>query len=454
VTALRLPNGVTYPPYLPLFHFFTRQAESERAAASGLLLSTMPHTTTKKQRLVNHHGVVADGNDYEVTFDDLGVDVLANILAFLVVDDIMRSRRINKKSKEAVKMTIVPPTDFFVYSMRQYNVMRAITRAMPNLQQIDIGSIRPHKFNDGEDPTEREREAETAHRRSLDIEIISNFRKLRILELFRPELNGRYPFLFNSFPMLQKLRIRCCCDLKFDLGMLAGFPVLKEFHSDSNDCLTGNINSLRVLKDTLEKVNIRWCDNVEGNFMDLADFPRLKELKLGKTAVTGDIRDIGSDDFSSLEWLTLPKGVYGGNSYELQRISDAPELTRAVYRLKKQRPTLKMNKDWCANLSEDSPDWYESADEDILMPPFRVRFIEVGSRIGYRWEGDYHYGCTPCEVNWLDPEPESDSREYEDYVADYNRIQGEIGPYRGHYEPPSEEQYTLLYEEYLAEIDD
>lgn len=39
--------------------------------------------------------------------------------------------------------------------------------------------------------------------------------------------------------------------------------------------------------------------------MDLADFPHLKELGLEETGVTGDIRDIGDNDFSSLE-------VYGG----------------------------------------------------------------------------------------------------------------------------------------------
>ena len=76
--------------------------------------------------------------------------------------------------------------------------------------------------------------------------------------------------------------------------------------------------------------------------MDLADFPYLKELKLNDTAVTGDIRDIGENDFSSLERLILPKSVYGGDGYVLQRISDAPDLMRAVYLLKKQRQTLKM----------------------------------------------------------------------------------------------------------------
>ncbi len=65
--------------------------------------------------------------------------------------------------------------------------------------------------------------------------------------------------------------------------------MLKELDCIMNSHLTGNINSLRVLKDTLEKVTINSCWNVEGNFIDLADFPHLKELNLRWTAMTGDI---------------------------------------------------------------------------------------------------------------------------------------------------------------------
>ncbi len=108
--------------------------------------------------------------------------------------------------------------------------------------------------------------------------------------------------------------------------------------------------------------------------MDLADFPHLIELNLLGTAVTGDIRDIGENDFLSLECLNLPKDVYGGNGYEFQRISDAPDVVSAIYLLKKQRPALEMGY-WYVRLSGDSPDWYESAfeeDEDADSPPFYI----------------------------------------------------------------------------------
>ena len=87
--------------------------------------------------------------------------------------------------------------------------------------------------------------------------------------------------------------------------MLSGFPLLRELDCEHNYRVTGNIRRLRVLKDTLEKVNISVCEGVEGNFMDLADFTNLKDLFLPVTAVTGDIRDIGESDFPSLEELDL-----------------------------------------------------------------------------------------------------------------------------------------------------
>ncbi len=96
----------------------------------------MPHYPSKKQKLEGLLGhPVADGNDFLVSFGDLGVDLLANVLGFLLPKDVMSKRSINKKTREAVKRTI-PPDDFCVNRMRDYNVMNVMTRAMPNLQQI------------------------------------------------------------------------------------------------------------------------------------------------------------------------------------------------------------------------------------------------------------------------------------------------------------------------------
>jgi len=396
----------------------------------------------------------------EATFDDLS-DVLPIILGYFKPKHIMRNRRVCKKWKEAARKTIVPLTDFHLFSRDRYNGMRVMATVMPNLQQITIDSLGTgNKWSDGEDPDEpwaRYYADQTSH----DIGIISNFSKLRILNISSLSLNGRYPLLFNSFPLLQKLSIKSCNHIKWDLEMLAGLPSLKELNCDHHSrYVTGNINSLRVLKDTLEKVIIH-CNNVEGIVVDLADFPRLKELDLFKTDVTGDIRDIGDNHFPSLEQLTLPKGVYGGTGYKFQRISDASDVVRAVYRFYKQRQMLKMNNSWWLRLLADSPDCYENQgwylflsdhdsprqhvirDEDTL--PYYICLVQVGYRIGYRWTT---YGGEPCEVNWLDPEPDSESSDYEKYIEELQVIQRQVGLYRGFHQPPTEEEYHRLVDGY------
>ena len=178
--------------------------------------------------------------------------------------------------------------------------------------------------------------------------------------------------------------------------------------------------------------------------MDLADFPHLTVLDLYNTAVTGDIRDIGENDFSSLEKLHLPKSVYGGRGSEFQRISDGPELIRAVYLLRKQRPALVDIENWCEELSGESPDWYESVDEDYDLPPFYIQFVQAASRVGYRWT-TYH--GNPCEVNWLDPAPDRESGDYEKYVEELEEIERRLDFYRGFHQPPTEEEYIALFEE-------
>jgi hypothetical protein len=416
----------------------------------------------KKQKIDDHQRrsdeVAAVGDEFVASFDGLSVDVLANIFSFLRIKDTMSKRRINKKTMEAVKKTI-PPTDFRVHSMDECNAMRVMTEAMPNLQQITIGDLGwGNKYNNGEDPVDEEGADSTAHYTTYNIEIISNFRKLRVLKIGEYDgevgLNGRYPFLFNSFPLLQKLSINECDWLKWDLEMLAGMPSLKELNCAYNPSyLRGNISSLRVLKDTLEKVTIDDCPRVEGNFMDLADFPHLKELNLIGTAVTGDIRDIGKNDFLTLEQLLLPKGVYGGKGYQLQRISDGPDIVRAVYLLKKKIPALKME-DWRWLLSRDSPDWYESHGDD--PPPFYIRFVQAGPRIGYRWTSHLrseHGLNRSCEVSWLDPEPDRESSDYAKYIEELQEqeINKHVKIYGGFHQPPTEEEYNRLLDRFEEE---
>jgi hypothetical protein len=393
----------------------------------------------------------------------------------------MPNRRVSKKWREAIKM-VVPHGDFRVISIEGYNFMRVMTTELPNLQQITLSRLFQNgrygnwdKYSDGEDPDE-EYAARTFDHTPHDIEIISNFQKLHTLTIkdnmssISSLLNGSYPFLFDSFPLLQKLRIQNCKYLKWDLGMLSAFPLLKELYVSGNDRLTGNIRCLIVLEDTLETLSIGSCTNVEGNLMDLADFPLLKELNLYNTAVKGDVRDIGENDFTNLEKLRCPFGVVGGRGYKFEHIADVASVANAFYRLAKRAKPLREDDysyyySW--TLSEQSPDHYGESFLGWgwkLAPPLCINFVEVGSRLGWRWStpnqpeddeifGDEtEYPAHSCEINWLDPEPDREDDGYQAYILELESIQKSINIYRGYHQPPTEEEYRRLCREVRADV--
>jgi hypothetical protein len=394
---------------------------------------------------------LADENNAEV----VSADQVAIIFSFLPPKDIMRAR-VCTTWRAAAKKTLVPMTGFSIYGLKSFNAMRVMASALPNLQQQSISNINGrHKYIDGEDPDER-RARDTANYTTHDINIISNFLKLRNLEIRGAHLSGRYPVLF-TFPQLRKLSIKKCLYLKFDLEMLVGTPLLKELRLIDNLHLTGNLESSRALRDTLEKLVIRFSRNIKGNFMDLADFPRLKYLDLVNTSVTGDIRQIRGHDFPALENLSLPETVRGGACYKFQHISDVPSFMHAIYILVQRTPKVLIKIDafnW--SLSEASPNWYdwdewydwESETMGIPPPPFYLRLVRAGSRRGWSWctygDEDERYSC---EINWLNPEPSSDSSGYQTYIEELQRVQRNVNFYRGYYEIPTEDEYHRLCEE-------
>ena len=308
-----------------------------------------------------------------------------------------------------------------------------------------------HKYSNGEDPDEVQARR-TADYSAHNINIIPNFTKLRVLHLYKAPLNGTYPVLF-SFPLLEKISILGCQYLKCDLEMLQGLTSLKELdlNWNRNSLPTGNLSSLGALKNSLEKVRIDGCPKIFGNFMDLADFPRLKKLDLNSTTVTvtGDIRDIGRNDFSALESLALPDTVHvhGGTEYKFQRISDVPIFMHTIHLLLQRIPTLFVNSSLSGafswSVSEGSPDWYEwevdAWGDDYPLPPFDLQIVQagLGSRRGWSWRSN---DGPSCEVNWLDPEPSNENSDYEAYIEDLQRIEQDIDFYREYHEPPTEQQ--------------
>eukprot|EP00985_Skeletonema_marinoi_P020645 scaffold12330_cov83-Skeletonema_marinoi.AAC.24 len=429
----------------------------------SLLLSVSASTGS---RFTMHSSAAQSGNVAHLT-KKLSADEFAIIFGFLSHVDIMRAR-VCTTWREAAKKTLVPPTDtdFRVNSVRSFNAMRVMATALPNLQQlliVDIGH--GHKYSDGEDPDE-EWARRTANDTTYDINIISSFRKLRSLKIssLYSNLNGRYPVFFN-FSLLQRLSITNCCYLKWDLEMLASFPLLRELQVGNSNALTGDLSSLRALRDTLEMVKIVGGGvlsldiHIRGNFMDLADFPRLKELDLNCTTVTGHIGDIRGHDFPALERLRLPKSVRGGMNYKFQNISDVPDFIHTIYLLLQRTPTLfdqhLLSYAFFWTLSEDSPDWYDRDDgSETPFPPFVLRFIQAGSRLGWSWyshddeDYDYEDECHSCEINWLDPERSSESDDYEACIEALQRVERreDMDFYRGYHEPPTEQQYRRLCE--------
>eukprot|EP00985_Skeletonema_marinoi_P007726 scaffold3445_cov80-Skeletonema_marinoi.AAC.7 len=364
--------------------------------------------------------------DEAAAAEALSADEVAIIFSFLHHQDIMRAR-VCKTWRDAAKKTLVPLCEFRVDSVRAYNAMRAMSTALSNLQQLSISYINGrHKYSYGEDPDEVQARR-TANFITHDINIISNFTKLRVLHIEDAPLNGSYPVLF-SFPLLEKLIISDCIHLKFELDMLQGLTLLKELDCSQNFRLTGNLSSLRALKDSLEKVRIDGCFEIFGNLMDLADFPRLKKLDLNSTKVTGDIRDIGRKDFPALESLALPRTVMA-----VLVMSFSASLSVGFY--------------W--RLSVDSPDWYGGeidpwVDDYTPKPPFNLQIVQAGSRRGWSWYSFRAGAVCSCEINWLDPEPSSESSDYEAYIKELQRIEQRIDFYRGYHEPPNEQQYRRL----------
>eukprot|EP00984_Skeletonema_dohrnii_P024924 scaffold14060_cov71-Skeletonema_dohrnii-CCMP3373.AAC.1 len=389
--------------------------------------------------------------DEDKTGEELSADEVAIIFSFLPHQEIMQARRVCKTWRDAAKKTIVPPSLFVVDSLKSYNAMSVMATALPHLQQLSISNINGrHKYSDGEDPPDEEIAADTANYTTHDINIISSLRKLRSLAIRGAHLSGRYPVL-STFSLLTKFSISYCNYLKFDLDVLVGFPLLKELWLLGNQHLTGNLRSLRVLKDTLEELLICGSRNIEGNIMDLTDFPRLKKLDLTLTFATGDIRNIRRNDFPALENLSLPATVHGGMFYNFQSISDVPDFMHTIHSLLQRTPTLFreiwLSRAFAWSLSGQSPDRYAGIIGN-QSPPFDLQLIRAGSRRGWSWcsfgsENERH----SCEINWLDPEPSSDSSDYVAYIEDLQRVERNIDFYRGYYNPPTEDEYNRLCEE-------
>eukprot|EP00985_Skeletonema_marinoi_P030289 scaffold31424_cov76-Skeletonema_marinoi.AAC.2 len=211
-------------------------------------------------------------------------------------------------------------------------------------------------------------------------------------------------FVSLSLQRRVQFSIKECLYLKFDLEMLGGLSSLKELVCEGNQHMTGNLRSLRALKDSLE---------------------------LEKS-------------------LYLPATARGGVGHKFQSISEVPSFIQAVHILLQRTPTP-FGKGWLQRafywkLSTNSPDWYGwDNGSDNPSPPFFLQFIQAGPRLGWSWcDFDVH----SCEINWLDAEPSCESNDYATYFEDLQLLERrrDFNFYSGFYVPPTEDQYRRLCE--------
>ena len=156
-----------------------------------LMLSIFLHYLLPRAREAKNVMRLAD--DTAAT-EQLSADEVAIIFGFLSHQDIMRAR-VCSTWKDAAKKTIVPPSNFVADSLRSFNAMRVMATALPTLQQLSLRGLSGlDMYTNGEDQDER-MDQHTAN--FIIMSIISNFRKLRVLEILNAPLNGRYPSSFN-----------------------------------------------------------------------------------------------------------------------------------------------------------------------------------------------------------------------------------------------------------------
>ena len=251
------------------------------------------------------------------------------------------------------------------------------------------------KYEDGEDP-DTETLKETQDFTSLDVNRIAIFENLRYLSINNAPLNGNYPNLFQ----LSALRSLCVQDtpnLKLELSMLTGVPLLETLEISSCPGVTGDIASLRVLKGTLRELIVHTCDNITGDFMSLADFCELERVDLLHAAsITGDVCKIDNENhFVNTICLDLPKVI--------ESIEESKSIIAIViHPLAKRHRRCKVR----VQLSSNSADWYED-DTGLGSPqaPFCLETVVTpDQRVGWRWTNlcRYEEDVQTCETMWFD----------------------------------------------------
>ena len=386
-------------------------------------------------------------------------NLMSSIFEFLHWKEILRAR-VCCKWREAAKLTQVPESitddgwrtpELYVQNRNIAEALGWIADALPGMSAVifDFGLKKSEEFDfaTGEDPLsvlEPEPFMGDILRpevlpRPVDISSIANFRRIRKLVINQASLNGSYPYLFD-FPNLRTLELCSIRRLRWNLDMLSGLPKLEKLRCVRTG-VTGNLKCFRVLRESLVDLCLAGCTEIEGNLMDLADFPFLKELSLNYCEkIVGDIRDVGPEDFQSIEsaFTDLPNSVYGAG--RLPSIKETPEIMLAWYRLKKRNQKIFSGRRM--RLSSNSPERYDNNVHHSREMPTCVEFVSAGPRLGWRWTNAVSGGS--CEPNWIDPAPDPSDENYGVYLEEFEKIDRDVDFYRGFTKPPTQEEHLQL----------
>ncbi|OEU21405.1 hypothetical protein FRACYDRAFT_235028 [Fragilariopsis cylindrus CCMP1102] len=341
----------------------------------------------------------------------LGVDEISLILAFLSWKEILQAR-VSKKWQEAAKLTMVPDTkhcflggQFYhgVYASSNQDWANALGWLSVALPRLDGLAFRGTVSLPPDVSTVQQR-----------------FPELRHLTLSGTNLSGFHPSIFQ-FRNLISLDLRRNNEMEWDLESLSGLPNLQKLQANSNLSMTGNLQSLTVLKNTLVSLSVEICPNMYECYWRY--------------------REIGSNDFVSISELFLGDGIYGNVFFD--RIDDVPGIMKAKYNLMK-RPTIFDEHDFDdeLHLREDSLQFYHAPEGNPPYPPFWVEFVYAGRRSGWKFTN-----CTTggdCETEWFEPAPLVTDEGYDKYVKESIRVHKNVTLFRGFTEPPTHEEYLGL----------
>lgn len=136
-----------------------KRFEEQNAKIVRRYIHTMPLSAADQEDLLYYHPSTEEGTNISTM---LSLDVLPDIFAFMDWRDNLWARATCRKWKSAVQRTVIPPTTemksvwtncgccppretvvpaFDVSSVKAFEALGTLKRALPNLQQINLGEL-------------------------------------------------------------------------------------------------------------------------------------------------------------------------------------------------------------------------------------------------------------------------------------------------------------------------